>query len=204
MTLTEILEQIRGLYLEEFSARLEGFPVDVRRVLLAEALYLNAEGDALRTGALQLPARGDLCVLQDQRVQEIACIEASRSVRFDAFRFVWDNRVQVALNPFAWSNCSVCIPEPIEALDVVPLVAWFEQQLKTADAIEVSDRFPKNVAHSLSAPRQSPAGVRFEVDFGSMPVAGFERFLAAVAEAGAGLLVIGELPANATPLSHNP
>lgn len=189
MTLTEILEQIRSVYVAEFAARLAGYPADVNRALLAQALYLDTEGEPLRTGTLQLPARGDVCVLREQRVQEIACIESSRLVRFDAFRFVWANRLQVAMNPFVWSNCSLCIPEPIDSLELNFLVKWFEKQVQASELAGSS----LEVVHSVTAPRAAVDGVRFEVDFGSMPVTGFEAFLDACTEMGAGLLVVGNV-----------
>ncbi len=51
----------------------------------------------------------------------------------------------------------------------------------------------------MSAPRSAADGVRFEIDFGSMPVAGFEALLDAFAEAGAGLVVVGNAVVSATP-----
>lgn len=194
MTLTDVLEQIRSVYLEEFTERLAGYPADASKVLLAEALYIGADHEPIRTGALNLPARGDVCVLQGQKIREIARIEASRTVQFEGFRFVWNDQIQIALNPFAWSNCSFCIPEPPEAVDHTPLAAWFEAQL----GIELhAARTPTQllqVVHSITAPRSAADGVRFEVDFGSMPVAGFEALLDACGETGAGLVVIGNAP----------
>ncbi len=195
MTLTEILEQIRGVYLAEFAARLDGYAADVSEALLTQALYATAEGEPLRSGALNLPARGDVCVMDNHCLREIARIDAARSVRFDAFRFVWDNRLQVAMNPFAWSNCPLCIPEPALALDFEPLANWFEQQVKAALPAERGSARLLEVAHSMTEPRSAADGVRFEIDFGSMPVVGFEALLNACAQTGAGLLVIGRVAA---------
>jgi len=187
MTLTDVLEQIRSVYLEEFAQRLAGYPDDVRRVMLAEALYVDADGSPIRTGALKLPARGDLCVLQEQKIQEIARIESSRTVQFDGFRFVWNDQLQIALNPFSWSNCAFCIPEPPIAIDYASLAAWFEVYVSPEQAAAMDATQLLQVAHSMSAPRW----VRFEIDFGSMPVAGFEALLDACGQTGAGLVVIG-------------
>jgi len=197
MTLTDVLEQIRSVYLEEFAQRLAGYPADVSRVLLVEALYVGADDTPIRTGALRLPARGDACVMQDQKIQEIARIEASRTVQFDSFRFVWSDQLHIALNSFAWSNCAICIPEPPIAIDYAPLGVWFESQVcpeqrAAEDAVQLLQ-----VAHSMSVPRSAADGVRFEIDFGSMPVAGFEALLDAFVQTGAGLVVIGN---PATPL----
>jgi len=52
------------------------------------------------------------------------------------------------------------------------------------------------VAHSMSAPVQAGDGVRFEIDFGSMPVPGFEALLDTCAETGDGLLVVGHAVAD--------
>lgn len=191
MTLTEILNQIRDVYIDEFSKRLERYPAEVSRALLVEALYLTTEGEPIRTGDLQLPARGDLCVSQDRRIREIARIEASRSVQFDAFRFVWNDRLQVALNPFVWSGCAICIPEPMQALQLAPLAEWFESHVQPDLRAGRDASSLLEVAHSMSSPKPAADGVRFEVDFGSMPVAGVEAMLNALAQTGAGLAVVG-------------
>jgi len=49
----------------------------------------------------------------------------------------------------------------------------------------------------MSEPRETPDGVRFEIDFGSAPVAVFESLLSTLASAGVGLVVIGRAPMQA-------
>ena len=190
MTLSDILEQQRSLYLEEFANRLASFSAEVAGLMQPEALYLLADGTPVRTGTLALPARGDVCVRNHKRIEEIARIDSARTLGFDAFRFVWQEALQVALHPFVWNNCQLCIPEPIEAIDQSVLACWFETAIKPELGHGERNSL-LGAVHSLSAPRTAADGVRFEVDFGSAPVAAFENLLTALVQAGAGLVVIG-------------
>jgi len=193
MTLADILEQQRALYTEEFERRLNGFAADIAQVLQPEALYVNADGEPIRTGSLKLPARGDFCVTRDNKVVEIARVESPRALSFEPFQFVWSDAMQVALHPFAWDECLLCIPEPKVAVDWSVLADWFEQSIALGVRCSDSDSFT-GVVHSMSDPRETPDGVRFEIDFGSAPVAVFEALLTALVTAGAGLVVIGRAP----------
>ena len=190
MTLSDILEQQRSLYLEEFANRLASFSAEVAGLKQPEALYLLADGTPVRTGTLALPARGDVCVRNDKRIEEIARIDSARTLGFDAFRFVWQDALQVAMHPFVWNDCQLCIPEPIEAIDQLILARWLETAIKP-ELSHGERKLLLGVVHSLSGPRAAADGVRFEVDFGSAPVAAFESLLTALVEAGAGLVVIG-------------
>ncbi len=190
MTLADILEQQRMLYLDEFARRLGGYSADLSGVLQSEALFCLADGSAVRTGSLGLSARGDICVRREGRVSEIARIEAPHTLGFQPFRFVWSEALQVALHPFAWNECQLCIPEPLMAIDNQPLIDWFEAALIPGQPSAQPGR-RLGALHSMSEPREAVDGVRFEVDFGSAPVAAFESLLSALVCAGAGMLVVG-------------
>ena len=166
-------------------------------MLQAEALYADQDGGVMRTGDLSLPARGDVCVRRSGRVVELARIESPHRLSFEAFRFVWNDALQVALHPFGWDECALCIPEPMLAIDSKPLVDWFEEAVCVHEASGTPERLV-GAAHSMTALRESNDGVRFEVDFGSASVAAFETLLTALMETGAGLVVIGDVQTTAT------
>ena len=203
MTLADILEQLRKLYVDEFARRVEGYPPDMRALLRPEAIYridsasvdgvvedVIGDDNVVRTGALNLPARGDVCVVRDQRIVEIARIESPRRLNFEAFRFVWGDALEVALHPFSWDDCALCIPEPKIAVDDQPLAAWLEAAL-LIDKLQADGDQPLGAVHGMTVPRQAEDGVRFEVDLGSAPVAQFEALLSALVSAGAGMVIIG-------------
>jgi len=192
LTLADILEQQRSLYISEFQRRAGGFADDLATLLQTEALYSLANAQAVRTGALNLPARGDICVNRDGQVVEIARIESPRSLSFDPFQFVWIDSLQVALHPFVWDDCRVCIPEPMQAIDWSLISRWFETQIGMHQSFGTASNL-LNLVHRMSTPREVPEGVRFEIDFGSADVAVFESLLSVLANAGAGLAVIGQV-----------
>lgn len=199
MTLADILDRQRGLYLEEFVLRATGFEKSAAAVMQSEALYRLGD-DPVRRGALGLPARGDLCVQQNSRVEEIVRIESPRLLAFSSFRFVWGNALEVALHPFAWHDCKLCVPEPMQALTLSKLAQWLEAEIQP----ELTHGAPGNllnVVHGMSEPRQAEDGVRFEVDFGSASVTAFESLLTALVDAGAGLVVVGQPALDQTPAS---
>jgi|GEM_PF-722205 len=196
MTLADILKQERELYTEEFERRVSGFAADIAQVLQPEALYLENDGEPVRTGSLGLPARGDICVTRDQRVVEIAHIESPRVLSFEPFQFVWRDATRVALHPFAWDECLLCIPEPKIAVNWSVVTRWFEESIKLG-LLEACVGSLAGAVHSMSEPRETPDGVRFEIDFGSAPVAVFESLLSTLASAGVGLVVIGRAPMQA-------
>lgn len=196
MTLASVLEQLRALYVDELSARCDGFSAQLRDSLLPEALYLLPDGEPVRTGPLALPARGDLCVRRDERITELARIESPRALQFEPFRFLWGDALQVALHPFGWDDCSLCVPEPLEAIDFGPLQAWAEAALRIEQAaarVMHTDIELLNAIHGISVPRKVPEGTRFEIDFGSAPVQEFERLLDALVAARTNLVIIGRV-----------
>ena len=193
MTLADILKQQRALYTVEFERRVSGFAANTAQVLQPEALYCGTDGEPVRTGSLKLPARGDICVTRDSRVVEIARIESPRALGFEPFQFVWSNAMQVALHPFAWDECLLCVPEPKIAVRWPAVTSWFEDSIRLSLPQADIDS-PACAVHSMSEPREAPDGVRFEIDFGSAPVAVFESLLSALVSAGVGLVVIGRAP----------
>ena len=193
MTLADILKQQRALYTEEFGRRVSGFAADIAQVLQPEALYRGMDGDPVRTGSLSLLARGDICVTRDGRVVEIARIESPRALGFEPFQFVWSDAMQVALHPFAWDECLLCVPEPKVGINCSVISSWFEESIKLSLPQADIDS-PACVVHCISDPREAADGVRLEIDFGSAPVAVFESLLSALASAGVGLVVIGRAP----------
>lgn len=193
MTLADILKQQRALYTEEFERRVSGYAADIAQVLQPEALYQGADSQPVRTGQLKLPARGDICVTRDNRVVEIARIESPRALGFEPFQFVWSDATRVALHPFAWDECLLCIPEPKISIDWSVVARWFEESIELSLPQAGFDG-PAFAVHSMSDPRETPDGVRFEIDFGTAPVAVFESLLSALASAGVGLVVIGRAP----------
>ena len=192
LTLADILDQQRSLYIDEFKLRAGGFAQDLASILQPEALYCLPDGNPVRTGSLKLPARGDLCVKREGRVVELARIEAPRALSFEPFQFVWADTLQVALHPFAWDDCRVCIPEPMLAVDWPLVGQWFESQIGLDTPYGEAGTLI-NAVHSMSEPGEAADGVRFEIDFGSAGVEAFESFLSQLATAGAGLVVIGQL-----------
>ena len=184
---------IRDSYTEEFEHRVSRFADDSAQVLQPEALYRGVDDEPVRTGSLGLPARGDICVTRDNRIVEIARIESPRALDFEPFQFVWADAMQVALHPFTWDECLLCIPEPMVSVDWLVVTRWFDESIKLhlphADVGGAAF-----AVHNMSDPRESPDGVRFEIDFGSAPVAVFEALLSTLVTAGAGLVVIGRAP----------
>lgn len=196
MTLADVLQQLRTLYVEELSARCNGFSAELRGALLPEALYQLTTGEPIRSGPLALPARGDLCVLREQKISELARIESPRALEFEPFRFLWADAMQVALHPFDWDDCSLCVPEPVEAIDFAPLQAWAEDAFKPGERAATMDAHGVqllNVIHRVSAPRTVAEGTRIDVDLGSAPVREFERLLDALVVARVGLVVVGRV-----------
>jgi len=190
--LAQILEQSRALYVDAFVQRFAGYPDDVAGSMRPEALYVDSDGKPLRTGELNLPARGDLCVLTEGRVQEIARIESARSITFEPFRFVWADSLQVAMRPFHWNDCTLLIPEPVQGIDLQPLTGWAE------NAIDVAQSHAPNgnglgVVHSAVFHDKGPEGGRLELDLGTAPVDTFGELLGAMVAANVSLIALGNL-----------
>src|SRR5689334_16433026 len=101
MGLGELLDQIREYYLERLIAAAEEQSSKKRTVILEPALC-NESGEVVAAGALQLPLRRDLAVVQKGEVTELLTIDTQAMLSFEPIAFTWGEGLKVTLGPFQW------------------------------------------------------------------------------------------------------
>lgn len=176
MNLNELLEDIRGMYVERLEsaiaeARAGGADVIVEPALRDEAGAYAGEGPHA------LGLRYDFAIADGDDYTK-GMVDSDQMIGFDPGLLEYDD-LEVEIEPFLWDALQIAI-EPADA-KVAPLVAWFRRWFEHDEAGEG----PFGVAHFMSDPEANGEALELEVDLGSASVDAFETLLDACVEAGA-------------------
>jgi len=159
MTLIELLERIRQLYVRQFSGIVAQSGCHVEPVLR------DRTGSVVYEGPLRTPYRCDL-VRKDTFATE--SVDATERLRFDALSFdIGTTRVQLA--PFSWDALTLEIDGMARDAAADVMRNWFLRWFDADDENTADVDGLYGVVHFLGDPVDVETAVRFQVDLGTVP-----------------------------------
>lgn len=193
MRLGELLDAIRDGYVLAFAAwakELAAAHPDAQLVL--EPALLDADGDVLREGDLDVGLRVDGILVQGGATERLS-FDSNQLVRFEPFELGWGDGLTVHVSPFSWDSLDVRVTGAPAAAVAPALRAWFERWFRHEE--DGADA-PQGLVHFVSPLTSEAEAVDFNVDLGTASVEAFEQLLDAMSEAGASDVVLGADPAS--------
>jgi hypothetical protein len=189
MTVGQLLDDIRERYLTQFRRTLSKLQSSGMEAWAERACY-SKDGALVREGELNLPLRLDLVAAANGKAKEPFRVDSDALLSFEPIDFEWGG-LPTRLAPFHWDGCHIRVTGVPKTADWSALRTWFDRWFDSKDMQEPDEHGLFGVVHFLSDPTRNGAATTFEVDFGSAPVEGFEEFLDALRDAGAGKIEIG-------------
>jgi len=95
MTFSELLENVRTYYIDQFVASVARFREEGKSVL-AEPALRGADGKPAVEGVLSLPVRSDIVLLENGQVQSSLTVDTEEMLSFEPFGFAWGESFQVS------------------------------------------------------------------------------------------------------------
>src|SRR5208283_346657 len=105
MAVGQLLDRIRGLYLDRFAEAVNECRKDRSVEAFVEGAFATSDGETVGEGSLGLPLRTDIVVAQNGVVQESLRVDSERALSFETLSFDWEEKLQVTLSPFDWDWC---------------------------------------------------------------------------------------------------
>lgn len=190
MALGDLLDQIRGYYVQRFIAVLEEFELAENESLLHEVALFDEAGELATEGRLELPMRIDAYVVRPEESSSSIKIETEGMLSFEPVDFVWpETEMPVRLEPFQWNWLDVRLEIPDRHVDFASLRAWFLRWFKSEDPT-VGELL--GGMHWMSDPEVVGQDWEFSLDLGTAPVAAFEELLDTCGGLGARMATLGQ------------
>ncbi|MGO9119549.1 MAG: hypothetical protein ACLQPD_18310 [Desulfomonilaceae bacterium] len=187
----ELLDEIRGLYLDSYAEAVRDCRKDESAKVFLEGAFVTQDGELIREGPLGLPLRTDILVAEDGEVKESFRVDSEPRLYFDKFDFDWAEKLHVTLSPFQWDWCQAKIFGLSGGPDWKPLVDWFMSNFEELALSGADDEF-SGVIHFMSDPEPQGDYYLVSLDLGSAPVETFETLLDAFILVGAKSVEIGQ------------
>ncbi len=176
MLLGELLERLRGVYVDRLAAAIAASPGAT-----PEPVLRSEDGAVARRGTLSLGLRADL-VREAGGADETVSVLSTALARFEPLRFEW-NGVPIEIRPFFWDALLLTLVGIPTAVPFDALCAWYEHWF-AADGATAHDGAVAHVVHFMSDPVATSDGCELELDLGSAPVEAFEELLDAATSLG--------------------
>jgi hypothetical protein len=185
--LAELLAPVREEAVSALLRALAG-AIEAGGEVEAEPMRRGPDGQVLRGGPLDLPARGDLLVTRDGRSLPQR-VESPEPDTFPPLSLVADGGFTVVIAPFRWGEARMMLESRQAKPDWQPLRLWALEWIQSRHA-DVSPDLAGAI-HALEGPEPVRGGFAFGVDFGSAPVEAIAALIPAAAATGAGRLRLG-------------
>lgn len=187
--LGQLLDQIRGYYVDRFIDTVNQYAEADGVTVAYEAALCNADGSVVTEGVLGLPVRGDLLVIRDGAVSDSIQIDTDGMLSFEPIAFEWpENNLDVDLRPFQWNWMQLRIFGLQNNADWAPIRDWFISWFQEEDP---EDGELLAGVHFLSDPELGCDYSQVSIDLGTSPVESFEELLDAIGQMGATGVQIG-------------
>lgn len=191
MTLGRLLDQIRESYLCAFSTIAQQQAGRTDSHLITEAVIVDAGGQPITEGSLDLPMREDLAVRRKGKVIDSIMVDAGKLVSFGPIEFQWRQRLTVSFYPMQWHAIPCVLHEVSRQVPWKPLTDWFNAAFGDPQLTGDGQSF-LGVAHYLSDPEFFEGTAKVAMDLGSAPVTCFEQMLDAFLAMGVARVSVGE------------
>ena len=181
--LGQLLDQIRGYYVDRFIDTVNQYAEADGVTVAYESALCNADGSVVTEGVLGLPVRGDLLVIRDGAVSDSIQIDTDGMLSFEPIAFEWpENNLDVDLRPFQWNWMQLRIFGLQNNADWAPIRDWFIGWFQEEDP---EDGELLAGVHFLSDPELGCDYSQVSIDLGTSPVESFEELLDAIGQMGA-------------------
>lgn len=168
---------------------------------MAEALRSGAEvipepeirddrGSVARGGPLNLPRRGDLAVTRGGH-SLVRQFDGGAAPDGENAALATEGGFVAEIGPFRWDAADLTVFAGADQPDWAPLRRWFLEWFQSRITEVAPDLL--GAVHSLDGPWRRGRGWAFTVDFGSAPVSCLADLIAALAEAGALRMRLGQV-----------
>ena len=202
VTLTELLEEIRNLYVTELS-RVALAAAGKRSkngkaaspLVHVEPLLRDKGGAALREGALRSAVRLDL-VKGAVGAYEDVRVDSNSRLEFEPVTVPWSDRLTVTIEPFVWDAVVVETDVPVKT-SVAVARPWLDEWMDTKEARSPGHDGLARVVHFAADPTpRSGGGSTLAIDLGSGPPEALLALLDAFGERGAKKIRVSSEPAS--------
>jgi hypothetical protein len=185
----QLLDEIRRFYLDRFATVLRELEQQPGVRVVLEPPLLNAAGNVVADGPLDLAMRKDIVLLEHDQVKQSVACETESMLGFEPVRLRWNDRVDVDIEPFQWNNVRLALrpARPLTAL--APIKRWFDTWFEEPESPRDPPFF--GVVHFMSDPDLTERSTAFWVDFGSAPTHAVADLLDACTEASADSVFLG-------------
>jgi len=195
MGLSELLDEIRVVYLEEMMNSIDAVTAeDPALSVVIEPALVDESGETSTSddSILKLPVRLDLALYRDGALEKLSNVEVHEMIGFEPAEFMWGDELQVHLLPFSWDSLPIRF-EPGFAPDWEPLRAWFIRWFQEEEDGGDSDEGDfLGAVHAISDPVSDEQGVVLAIDMGSAPLEAFEELLDVCEALGAQHVLFGD------------
>ena len=131
--------------------------------------------------------------MQNDELSDMLNVEAKTMISFDPVEFDWGKTLHVEMGPFAWNGLSIKMPNET-TYNWTPVEHWYWKWFQDDEVEDPEAPLLLGAVHYLSEPVTQDDMIELTLDLGTGPIAAFEEFLDALAEAGVTLCAIGEVP----------
>lgn len=180
--LEQLLNQSRDLYLNFFVETVRSMENSAQ--IVREAILLNAEGEPIGSGRLQLPSRVD--VYDPSNEGQLIHIASDKELSFEQFSFTYLD-TEIVINSLSWENVEIDTDLTQPKFDDV-LLEWFPSAFNATNQSSENDLCM--CIHFTSDPENSKLGSIVEIDLGSASIEVFWELIERIIRMGASAIVI--------------
>jgi hypothetical protein len=189
MNVGTLLDEIRAQYLTEFLAALSEAESNPGSTVVAEGELVDAAGELVTEGLLDVGARADIVVIAPDGTRSIR-VDSTRAISFSPLDFRWATGLSVRLQPFQWDYCELNVFPSLQSPEGHSLAKWFRHWFEPRQTLGSI----LGVPHFISDPEENGTRQRYYIDLGTAPVQAFEELLDACIDGGATEVIIGSPP----------
>ncbi len=185
----QLFDQIRRYYLDRFATMLSELEQQQGVSILLEPPLLNAAGNVVADGPLDLPMRKDIVLLEHDTVKESISVDIESTLGFEPVRLRWKDRVDVEIDSFQWNNVHLALRPALPLTALTPIKRWFDRWFEEPESPRDPPFF--GVVHFMSDPDFMESSLAFWLDLGTAPSEVVADLLDACADAGANSVFLG-------------